>query len=378
MRDEWSRVALSTDPADRTAAESAIAELYRLVGASPPEFVWVPSPTAAVEVLRDDPAGSTDLTVLHRPLSSWPVRSRLVQAKSQLAQRLEDRTQRRFPTEPWAWYGPEATAMSPRALAASAESTGRILDSVVRQPLLNTLRDNLYQPMRRMLLTENGVNSPVAGHEQYDTWGLAYFGLLRDGGCLRFGHADAHHLDQWLTLARSAGWWWPGERRCVLAERPAAIHTEAFGDVRLRPHHPDRRAVEFVDGTGIFAVHGTAVPEWVITGPTVELIRRERNIEVRRVAIERFGWDAYIDAAGLELVAAAPDPGNPGGMLRLYHVPRFASSRVLLVLNGSRERDGTRRRYGINVPAAMTDPVAAAGWSYGLSGAQYAQLVRRT
>ncbi len=53
-------------------------------------------------------------------------------------------------------------------------------------------------------------------------------------------------------------------------------------------------------------------------------------------------------------------------------------NRMLLAVNGSAERDGRRRRYGLSVPASIEDPVVAAGWSYGLSGAQYAQLIRRT
>ncbi|MEV2265858.1 hypothetical protein [Nonomuraea africana] len=33
-------------------------------------------------------------------------------------------------------------------------------------------------------------------------------------------------------------------------------------------------------------------------------IAEEPNIEVRRCAIERLGWDVYIERAGLRLVAA--------------------------------------------------------------------------
>jgi len=51
---------------------------------------------------------------------------------------------------------------------------------------------------------------------------------------------------------------------------------------------------------------------------------------------------------------------------------------VLPAVNGSIERDGRRRRYGLAVPRSVDDPVAAAAWPYGLSAAQYAQLARRT
>jgi hypothetical protein len=75
-------------------------------------------------------------------------------------------------------------------------------------------------------------------------------------------------------------------------------------------------------------------------------------------------------------VAACTDPGNPGASLHLYD--DVSGERVLLVVNGTPEPDGQRRRYGINVPAIFDDPVDAAAWTYGLTGGQYAQLARRT
>ncbi|TDQ54257.1 hypothetical protein EV190_10290 [Actinorugispora endophytica] len=167
-----------------------------------------------------------------------------------------------------------------------------------------------------------------------------------------------------------------------MAERPRAVHREPLpvapnGEVRL--HREDGPEVEFGDGWGVHVRHGTPVPEWVLREPTAERIAAERNVEVRRTAIERLGWDAYVDQAGLRLVASAPGPGNPGCELRLYDMPldvRFRPARLLLAVNGSVERDGRRRR--LTVPDGIDDPVAAAGWSYRLPKALYARLARRT
>jgi hypothetical protein len=68
----------------------------------------------------------------------------------------------------------------------------------------------------------------------------------------------------------------------------------------------------------------------------------------------------------------AADPGNPGQDLSLYEVPeRLSGSRVnlLVAVNGTTERDGTRRRYGLTTPAEIRDPVA---WTYQLTKDQYA------
>jgi hypothetical protein len=190
-----------------------------------------------------------------------------------------------------------------------------------------------------------------------------------------------HEPSPWAALVRSCGWWWPRERVCVLSERPLVQHTELGEDLDLRLHRADGPAVAYPDGFTVHAWHGTRVPAWVIDDPSVDRIAAETNVEVRRCAIERIGWAAFIDQAGLRLLAHADDPGNPGAELRLYDLPyeRWGRpTRLLLAVNGSVERDGTRRRYGLRVPAWFDDPLDAAGWTYGLTGPQYKQLLRRT
>jgi len=81
------------------------------------------------------------------------------------------------------------------------------------------------------------------------------------------------------------------------------------------------------------------------------------------------------------LGARPDDPGNADCQLSLYDLPENVwgtASRVLLVTNGSPERDGTRRRYGLPVPVDVATAVRAAAWTYGLDADQYARLARRT
>jgi hypothetical protein len=150
-------------------------------------------------------------------------------------------------------------------------------------------------------------------------------------------------------------------------------------------------AVAYPDGWGFYAWHGRRVPDWVIVAPSTKAITAEANVEIRRCAIESLGWDRFIAEAGLVPVTAGdgknlaaaqvPDPGNPGQHLVLYDVPeRLWGSRMRLLMcsNGTPERDGTRRRYGLAVPTRISDPVEAAAWTAGLGKDEYAQMVRRT
>ena len=173
----------------------------------------------------------------------------------------------------------------------------------------------------------------------------------------------------------------------MVCERPQEIHLEqvrprGWGSHRL--HCETGPAVKFADGWGVWAWHGVRVPADLIEGDgwSSERILQEPNVEVRRCAMERRGWDRVIGELGLSIVDEQADPGNPGQVLRLSdEVPAGiygAPVRVLLCTNGSPERDGVRRRFGLTVPAEFTDAVAAAAWTYELDRETYAGVERRT
>jgi hypothetical protein len=123
----------------------------------------------------------------------------------------------------------------------------------------------------------------------------------------------------------------------------------------------------------------------VIADPTPERIFAEPNTEVRRAAIERFGWDEFIHVSGMRQVGeSVADPGNGSNELSLWDLSGelrdlYAEpARVLLCTNGSPERDGSYHRFGLICPAHHTDPVEAAAELYGWSAADYRALeVRR-
>jgi Domain of unknown function (DUF6745) len=186
---------------------------------------------------------------------------------------------------------------------------------------------------------------------------------------------------QALVDAQVAGWWWPHTDFVLVCDRPQVVRTEEVAGGQRRLHCADGPGVLWWDGWSLYFWHGTRVPRWVVEAPSVDAIHAEPNVEVRRCGIEALGWDEYLTGARLRLVDSTDDPGNPGFELRLYDVPAEvwgAPARVLLATNGSPERDGTRRRYGLPVPSDMDTAVHAAAWTYGLSRDQYAGLARRT
>ncbi|GAA3719943.1 hypothetical protein GCM10022224_102350 [Nonomuraea antimicrobica] len=349
IRAHWLGRALSTLPADHPAAEAAISDLYRLIGLSPPRFHWVASPLAALETV---PPGMRASESVGR-VDDWPLPARFATCQNRL-------------------YGSIDAKVRPAQLP---------IDRLIRREVLFSLQGSvsrcLLPPVRRAHSWGFRRSRSPKWYDVLNVSQTAYRAALRDVAGVVLDDEQRRQFDLWTAVAASCHWWWPGEHVCVVSERPVALHTEVAennGEVRL--HHSTAPAVRYADGWAEYAWHGTTVPSWAIDQPTVQRIADEVNVEVRRCAIERLGWEAYIEQAGLWLVGAAPDPGNPGCELRLYDLPE--GPRVLLAVNGSVERDGHRRRYGLTVPGHLDDPLAAAGWTYGLSGEQYSLLLRRT
>lgn len=396
LRNEWLAFGLCTEPADRPAAEAAVTRLFTMAGASPPAFEWASSPLAALHAVQAARSRYPAIeTQRGQPWREMPVAARLASLETSLRSRLDARIRRAAV----AWPGSPGTGTTsmyrPEDAVLAGISDRSIVEVTAGQSLRGTLTDAVVAPLRAALAQVIGkaadddqlqaAGGVIAFRGQHDASWIGYYDTRRRAGFGGHAPADLSELDVWAALAKSAGWWWPGEGLCVMAERPVAVHTEALagshhGELRL--HRADGPAIAFAGGFGVNVLHGTLVPEWVLSGPTVDRIRAEPNIEVRRSAIERLGWDAYIRDAGMTLVASCPDPGNPGAELGLYDDvltggwgPR---GRVLIVTNGTPEPDGHRRCYGIDVPSNLDNPIDAAAWTYGLTGELYTTLARRT
>ncbi|WAC56772.1 DUF6745 domain-containing protein [Gordonia sp. SL306] len=375
IRDFWLEYGLSTRRSDRASAESAVAQLYRRSCCAEPEFIWVPSPRAASELIEAEGLAS-NISLADDAIA------RHIAGMISLSR---ERMTARVPNDKWQHSDTRlaieaARVMTPEHAIEAGVDLRVVIRSGVQDPLRTSLFDGIAPAIRTITTSFSGL---VTWYGQQEAHHIAAGHALLRYGRARPSPDDVELLEIQSTLVTATGWWWAFDDVCVMSERPSALHTEPTpGGVHneRRLHHADRPAVEFIDGAAVHVLHGTIVPDWVVSDPTPERIAQERNIEVRRSAIEHIGWDAYIDAAGLTLVDQADDPGNSGCLLQLYATPREwrTNGKILLAVNGSRERDGHRRRYGLQVPGFVPSALDAAGWTYGIRGDDYAGLVRRT
>jgi hypothetical protein len=252
VRHEWLAHGLSTAPADRAAAEDSITDIYARICRPRPRFEWVDSPAKALPLVTDLPT----LADLHRwvygrrPQGTSPLASDLAAVVSRLRSRLAEavllpdpipsRRKRKNGNEPWPDLPPlESLSVGVPLLV--------VLQRGVRDALARSLLTGFAVPVRAALSSDP---LPVCWYGQQDASWVAYFDTMRRLGLARYRGDATRHLDAWEVLATSAGWWWPGEDLCVVAERPDAVETEPvpgawYGEVRSH-----LRGVRYRDGWG--------------------------------------------------------------------------------------------------------------------------------
>jgi hypothetical protein len=166
-------------------------------------------------------------------------------------------------------------------------------------------------------------------------------------------------LARLAEVARSCAWWWPFKRMCLVSERPAELHM-AGG----RLHREDGPAACFRDGWRVWAIDGVVVDEQIVLRPetqTRQQIRREWNLEVKRIRIQRLGWRRYLDAAGAVVV----DRRRNDIEATRESLVRFPDGDMLLICSCP----STGRVFGLDVPHHVRTCEGAQAWlSGGLAG----------
>ena len=211
-----------------------------------------------------------------------------------------------------------------------------------------------------------GAQVSRCGYGQHDAGWLSFYAAFQ-----RFGLADiVAPLEGLLRLTRSCGWWWPFEHVAILTERSCVLTRDADG----RLHGEHEAAIKYPDGWGVYAWHGVRVPERVILSPhtlTAQEIASEGNAEVRRVMIERYGWDRYLHDQG-----ATPVQSDRFGDLYRTELDG-AEIGVVVVVNSTPEMDGSRKKYALLVPPDHQTAQSAVASTFGLTANEY-QPVRET
>jgi hypothetical protein len=252
IRREWLEIGLSTEPADRQAAEAAITSIYARHHRARPAFVWVASPGAALPLLTGLPTHETlrswvgDRPPPGKPPIAVDIAAGLSHLRSTLADDYIEPSRERPPMkrkkgDPW-----------PRMRPSDALDAGlpfqELLRQGIRESLFQSLAHGVYLPLRSALGGTSTV--PVGWYGNQDAAWVGHFDVLRRVGLAHY--REESRFATWVDLTRAAGWWWPAEDHCILVDRPSVIRTEPtphqwHDEIRLCPD-TTKPAIEYRDG----------------------------------------------------------------------------------------------------------------------------------
>ncbi|MFI8106058.1 DUF6745 domain-containing protein [Streptomyces sp. NPDC086023] len=331
--DGWRAVAAATGPADRAAAEAGVRLAYRTAGlAEPARILWADSPRAALGLLGD-------------PDGPWgtEARGRSVRDEVRSAPWAAERARLSGALGPQGWSRRWALTG-----ARLWENTERLADRI-RTGLVEELAEDAGEEAEIRLLLLDAV---LGQHDA--AWLSAY-----DTGA-------GTPLEGVAAVAAAAGWWWPYERLAVVCERAVELHRDEAG----RLDRGDGPALAFPDGFALYAWRGMPVPADLLSGLatlTPERIREEENAELRRVMLEHYGYERYLEESGAE-------PVHRDGTGVLWRIPLPDDEDVVMVevVNSTPEPDGTSRTYWLRVPPETLTARQGVAWTFGLDAAEYA------
>lgn len=219
-----------------------------------------------------------------------------------------------------------------------------------------------------------------------------YLTACRDVLGLRLTCHDAYRF--WEEAAIHGGFRIMHQEFCMVSDFPEVLQVDANN----QPHCEDGPSHRWRDGWSLYHWHGVRVPAFVVQNPagiTIEHIRKEENQEVRRVMIERMGWERFCAVASVRVLKtdflSAKFPALPVSQL-VEEGHRFVShyrageeeAELLQIdefedfeerpLRFVRVTDpSTDRQYIIRVAHNCKTPYEGIGASFGMTELQYKQ-----
>lgn len=404
IRSHWFARAMSTQPCNRQRLESAIIAIYRNAGTdlSRRNIIWFESAfdvVMAAIILRnifdtsvpypskvDSPAwlggasfGPNPDFFENRLRCYWELKR--IPHREQLARMILDSVDTSLSIRPLARaWNPISRALATHVLideeparAVVQDPPARILCSRRLASVESQLQKYLSKDQRSRLksLSEpwraRNADNPAWMFENYFHSPLANASELMRIDALRAIGFDIEQDTLFRNSVEAGGWWVPFGDLCLACDNPVGLSLDNV----MRLHDAERMAIEFQDGSGIWALRGLPVSPNVAKGEfTARDIDKERNIEIRRVMIDNFGIAKYIGESGV-----FTSVHDETGVLYCKSFDDDEMLKLVKVINKTAEPDGSFRTYFLRVPPHVQTPTGAVAWTFGLQASDYVPLV---
>ena len=245
------------------------------------------------------------------------------------------------------------------------------------------LRASVGDSVRASVWDSVGDSVRDSVYGQHDAAWIAFHNFFREVCGLV---EQTEKLEGLSLICRNAGWFLPHQNICWISER----HNICNRDDRGRLHCENGPALAYPDGWTIYAWHGVRVHYRIIEHPqdlTITEIQQEKNAEVRRVMMERYGLSRFLIDSGAKKLAE-----DEFGQLYYTAIEGDEDLLMVKVMNSTAEPDGSFKPYflrvqpelrpmlkeGLGEPQAMTALNAVAS-TFGCTGKEYLkQLVEQS
>lgn len=364
---KWEAIALSTKRLEQRRAIAAVTSMYQLLGRSQPEIWFINGPADILNYVEQQSAAAIARRLgmplllsqtavqlleqlqpqvapslwqdLERQLSNHPVQQLTMQIQAPLTLRMVELVQQQqglmaqVPEQMMAqaWQQQERWVRSQLQQQPLGEWLIDLGDTLQQQwqPISQQIEETLWRPLWQPIadaldLDQLGEDLKTASFTVAG-WlgvGMGFMNqLLQDTSPALIDFCTAvlgcdHDVRQWTTLrsvARSCGPVFAFDRTCFVMERPTMIAFDA--DYRL--HAEGQPALEFADGSVLYAYQGVRLPErYGALHPTQwrsQWLLYELNADVRQVLIHGIGYARLCQ----ELGAIALDQWRDCTLLRL-------------------------------------------------------------
>jgi hypothetical protein len=397
-RSEWLEVGASTEPADRPAAETAVKQLYAVIGLKEPMTIWMDSPLGgAAASAWFESVAKTDSNLKGQIRGQiwgqiwgqirgqiggqiwgqiWgQIRGQIWgQIRGQIGDQIWDQIggqiRDQIGDQIWGQIGGQIRDQIGDQIWDQigdqiwGQIWGQIGDQIWDQ-IGDQIWDQIGDQIWGQIWGQIGDQIRWAWYGQHDAHFIAWMLFARELGA-KYGKQLDEGLDAWAQITRSCGWWWPREGVAVLTERHRTLRRDEEG----RLHCDDGPAVAYPDGYALWAIHGVRVPPEVVEDPdvlNVERISQEQNVEVRRVMVDRYGPERYLQEANATCVDQVHEPRVAGlSDAKLWKLDQEGDEPLAMVecVNSSPEPDGSYKRYYLRVPPRYRTVLGAIAWTF--------------
>ena len=195
--------------------------------------------------------------------------------------------------------------------------------------------------------------------------GPAFVSFLTDVCGLELPIDISERALAYRKICESVNYVWPNKSFVMVCNRPKFIKKDEQG----RLHSQTGHAIQYRDGWGISAWHGTVIPDIWITDPlslTPKIALQQENLDKRRAACEILGWHRILTE--LNAVSINKHESEMIGELFEVDLPDSGKERFLVCCDYA---GGKKRTFALNVPLEMRTAHEANALTWGYKPNEY-------